>query len=109
MTAILELGPVADGGDNRSRRLGAVALDLCDALAHLTVVEHRIDLPVEDDDAAFTLFLDDGRVCMSNNAAECGLRGIALGRESWLFCGSDRGGQRAATMFPGGGSWWRAR
>ncbi len=30
---------------------------------------------------AFTLFLDDGRVCMSNNAAERGLRGIALGQK----------------------------
>jgi transposase len=49
--------------------------------------------------AAFTLFLDDGRVCLSNNAAERGLRGIALGRKSWLFCGSDRGGQRAAAMY----------
>jgi hypothetical protein len=48
---------------------------------------------------AFTLFLDDGRVCMSNNAAERGLRGVALGRKSWLFCGSDRGGQRAAAMY----------
>jgi transposase len=28
---------------------------------------------------AFTLFLDDGRVCMSNNAAERGLRGVATG------------------------------
>ena len=49
--------------------------------------------------AAFTLFLEDGRVCLSNNAAERGLRGIALGRKSWLFCGSDRGGQRAAMMY----------
>jgi transposase len=48
---------------------------------------------------AFTLFLEDGRVCMSNNAAERGLRGIALGRKSWLFCGSDRGGERAAAMY----------
>ncbi len=48
---------------------------------------------------AFTLFLTDGRVCLSNNAAERGLRGIALGRKSWLFCGSDRGGQRAAAMY----------
>jgi len=48
---------------------------------------------------AFTLFLEDGRVCMSNNAAERALRGIALGRKSWLFCGSDRGGQRAAAMY----------
>jgi transposase len=48
---------------------------------------------------SFTRFLDDGRVCLSNNAAERALRGIALGRRSWLFCGSDRGGQRAAAMY----------
>ena len=48
---------------------------------------------------AFTRFLDDGRICLSNNAAERALRGIALGRKSWLFCGSDRGGQRAAVMY----------
>ena len=49
--------------------------------------------------AAFTRFLGDGRICLSNNAAERGVRGIALGRKSWLFCGSDRGGDRAAVMY----------
>ena len=39
---------------------------------------------------AFTRFLDDGRICLSNNAAERALRRIALGRRSWLFAGSDR-------------------
>jgi transposase len=48
---------------------------------------------------AFARFLEDGRVCLSNNAAERALRGIALGRKSWLFAGSDRGGQRAAAMY----------
>jgi hypothetical protein len=48
---------------------------------------------------AFTRFLDDGRICLSNNAAERELRGIALGRKAWLFAGSDRGGERAAVMF----------
>ena len=48
---------------------------------------------------AFTRFLDDGRICLSNNAAERALRGIALGRKSWLFAGSDRGGQRAAVLY----------
>ncbi len=48
---------------------------------------------------SFTRFLDDGQVCLSNNAAERALRGIALGRKSWLFAGSDRGGQRAAAMY----------
>jgi transposase len=49
--------------------------------------------------AAFTRFLQDGRLCMSNNAAERAIRGIALGRKSWLFAGSDRSGQRAAAMY----------
>jgi transposase len=44
---------------------------------------------------AFTRFLHDGRICLTNNAAERALRGIALGRKAWLFCGSDRGGERA--------------
>ena len=47
----------------------------------------------------FTRFLDDGRICLTNNAAERCLRGIALGRKSWLFAGSDRGGERAAMMY----------
>ena len=47
---------------------------------------------------AFTRFLTDGRICLSNNAAERALRTLALGRRSWLFAGSDRGGQRAAMM-----------
>ena len=45
---------------------------------------------------SFALFLDDGRVCLTNNASERALRGLALGRKAWLFAGSDRGGQRAA-------------
>jgi transposase len=49
--------------------------------------------------AAFTRFLDDGRICLTNNAAERALRGIAIGRKSWLFAGSDRGGERAAAMY----------
>ncbi len=47
----------------------------------------------------FARFTADGRICLSNNAAERCLRGIALGRKSWLFCGSDRGGMRAAAMY----------
>ncbi|MCF3947349.1 IS66 family transposase [Acidiphilium iwatense] len=48
---------------------------------------------------AFTRFLIDGRICLSNNAAERALRTLALGRKAWLFAGSDRGGQRAAMMY----------
>lgn len=48
---------------------------------------------------AFTGFVNDGRICLTNNAAERALRGIALGRKSWLFAGSDRGGERGAIMY----------
>jgi transposase len=47
----------------------------------------------------FTRFLDDGRICMTNNAAERALRGIAVGRKNWTFAGSDAGGRRAAAMY----------
>jgi len=48
---------------------------------------------------AFTRFLDDGRICLTNNAAQRALRGLALGRKSWLFAGSERGAERAALMY----------
>jgi transposase len=46
----------------------------------------------------FARFLEDGRICLANNAAERALRGFALGRKSWLFAGSERGADRAAVM-----------
>ena len=46
----------------------------------------------------FAGFLDDGRICLTNNAAERSLRGFALGRKAWLFAGSDRGANRAAAI-----------
>ena len=49
--------------------------------------------------SAFTRILGDGRICLSNNAAERALRPIALGHKAWLFAGSERGGERAALMF----------
>jgi transposase len=47
----------------------------------------------------FSRFLKDGRICLTNNAAERALRGVALGRKAWLFAGSDRGGEKAAAMY----------
>jgi hypothetical protein len=44
-------------------------------------------------------FLDDGRLCMSNNAAERALRCVAVGRNNWTFAGSDEGGRRAAAVY----------
>ena len=49
--------------------------------------------------ASFTRFLDDGRICLSNNAAERALHGAALGRRNWTFAGSDEGGRRAAAVY----------
>ncbi len=43
--------------------------------------------------ASFARFLDDGRICLSNNAAERALRGIAIGRGVWKFAGSGEGGR----------------
>ena len=77
---------------------------------HAWMREHRAGLSGKNDVdkamdymlkrwAAFARFVEDGRICLTNNAAERALRGIALGRKSWLFAGSDRGGQRAAVMY----------
>jgi len=46
----------------------------------------------------FARFTEDGRICLTNNAAERALRGLALGRKAWLFAGSHRGAERAAVM-----------
>jgi len=46
----------------------------------------------------FAAFLGDGRICLTNNAAERALRGFALGRKAWLFAGSERGAERAGAM-----------
>jgi transposase len=49
--------------------------------------------------AALTRYLADGRLEISNNAAERAIRPLALGRKNWLFAGSDTGGDRAAAMY----------
>jgi len=109
--ALFEIERAINGRNADERR--AVRQDLsCPLVADLEVWmrEERAKLSRGNDVAkamdymlkrwpAFARFLNDGRVCMSNNAAERGLRGIALGRKSWLFAGSDRGGKRAAAMY----------
>ncbi len=49
--------------------------------------------------AAFARLLDNGQVCLSNNAAGRALLCVPLGRKACLFCGSDRGGDRAAVLY----------
>lgn len=48
--------------------------------------------------AALTTYVDDGRLELSNNAAENAVRPVTLGRKNWLFAGSDAGGERTAIM-----------
>lgn len=43
--------------------------------------------------------IDDGRLEISNNAAENAIRPIVVGRKNWLFAGSDAGGERAAMFY----------
>jgi transposase len=49
--------------------------------------------------SALTRYLDDGRLEISNNAAERAIRPLALGRKNYLFAGSDAGGERAAAAY----------
>ena len=44
------------------------------------------------------VILESGRVPIHNNACEVSIRPIAVGRKSWLFAGSVRGGEAAATI-----------
>src|SRR5689334_21723816 len=48
--------------------------------------------------AALTRYLGDGRVCMSNNAAERALRGVAVGRRNWTFAGSEQPATRCCSF-----------
>ncbi|MCA6113219.1 IS66 family transposase [Bradyrhizobium cenepequi] len=66
-------------------------------LSHSASVTEPIDYMLKRWDR-FARFIDDGRICLTNNAAERALRGFALGRKSWLFAGSERGADRAAVM-----------
>jgi hypothetical protein len=48
---------------------------------------------------ALVRYTEDGRLEMTNNAAERAIRPIAIGRKNWTFAGSDDGGRRAAVMY----------
>lgn len=111
MDRLLEVERAVNGHSSLARLAARQerSASLVDELEDL-MLKHRPGLSRRDDLAkamdymlkrwpVFTRFLHGGRVCMTNNAAERPLRGIALGRKAWLFAGSDRGGQRAAFMY----------
>ena len=69
----------------------------CAGLSRHAAVAKAMNFMLKHKDG-FAHFLDDGRICLTNNAAERALRPLCLGHKSWLFAGSDRGGARAAVM-----------
>jgi len=96
--------PAAERLDARSRQSAPLVADLeawlrdqRSRLSRSSAVAEPIDYMLRRW-PAFARFLDDGRVCLTNNAAERALRGFALGRKAWLFAGSDRGAERAAVI-----------
>jgi transposase len=48
---------------------------------------------------ALCVYCTDGDLNIDNNVSERGLRRIAVGRNNWMFCGSDNGGNTAAVLF----------
>jgi transposase len=49
--------------------------------------------------AALTRYAEDGDLAIDNNVSERALRRVCVGRNNWLFCGSDAGGRRAAIIY----------
>lgn len=48
---------------------------------------------------ALARYAGDGRLAIDNNVTERLMRGIAISRKNFLFVGSDKGGERAATLY----------
>ena len=48
---------------------------------------------------ALARYLEDGRINIDTNPVENCIRGIAVGKKNWLFCGSEGGGHRAALFY----------
>lgn len=84
--------------DRADELVWSSGLDIASAVHEYDALAQAIDYMLKRW-SAFTGFLDDGRICLTNNAPERALRGLALGRKSWLFAGSDRGAERAAVMY----------
>jgi transposase len=47
---------------------------------------------------ALTRYCEDGDLQIDNNATERAIRGVAVGRNNWVFFGSDEGGKTAAVL-----------
>jgi transposase len=47
---------------------------------------------------ALNRYCEDGNLSIDNNATERDIRGVAVGRNNWIFFGSDQGGKTAAVL-----------
>src|SRR6202171_3167438 len=47
---------------------------------------------------ALNRYCEDGELEIDNNATERAIRGVAIGRNNWIFFGSDQGGHTAAVL-----------
>ncbi len=47
---------------------------------------------------ALNRYCEDGNLSIDNNATERDIRGVAVGRNNWVFFGSDEGGKTAAML-----------
>jgi transposase len=81
---LAELKDFLDGALDRISRKSALALAIRYSLSRWP---------------ALCRFAHDGRLEMTNNAAERAIRPLALGRKNYLFAGSDSGGRRAAILY----------
>ena len=48
--------------------------------------------------AALNRYCEDGDLSIDNNTTERAIRGVAVGRNNWIFFGSDQGGKTAAVL-----------
>jgi hypothetical protein len=74
------------GGTNPSRPSGGAPDKISSHFNHKTAMTLHLTI-LNQGWAAFTRFIDDGRVCLTNNTAERALRGVAVGRKNWTFAG----------------------
>jgi transposase len=95
----------ADRAEARRRRSAPILIELkCFLDATLATISGKSSLAgairyATSRWAALIRFVDDGRLEMTNNAAERAIRPLALGRKNYLFAGSDAGGRRAAILY----------
>jgi transposase-like protein len=79
-------------------RPGGINIDLPTGVRLSAPLAEALRYPVRLKPALLA-YTEDGSLLIDNNPPENALRGVALGREDWMFAGADCGGERAAAMY----------